>query len=119
RRDDDNKFQAEQALREIEQINIQITSAEIRKQMAEKDLRDHNKRVEQSKTELEFMNNKFSNAALYNWMLTQVTNTYFQAYQLAYDMAHKAEDCYKYELGNHNVSFIEYGYWDNLRKGLL
>lgn len=119
RRNDDNKFQAEQALREIEQINIQITSAEIRKQIAEKDLRDHNKRIEQSKTELEFMNNKFSNAALYNWMLTQVTNTYFQAYQLAYDMAHKAEDCYKYELGNHNVSFIEYGYWDNLRKGLL
>ena len=119
RRDEENKFLTEQAEREIEQLNIQIMTAEVRKQIAEKDLRDHNTRIEQAKTEFDFMRNKFSNAELYNWMLTQVKNTYFQAYQFAYDMARKAEACYRFELGIQNTSFIEYGYWDNLRRGLL
>lgn len=119
RRDEENKFQAQQAKREIEQINIQLTSAEIRRQMAENDLRDHNTRIEYAQAELEFMRNKFSNAALYNWMLSQISATYFQAYQFAHDIALKAEACYKFELGIQNTSFIDYGYWDNLRKGLL
>ena len=119
RRDEENKFQIQQAQQEIEQLNIQITTAEIRKQMAEKDLRDHESRTDQAKIELEFMKSKFSNASLYNWMLTQVSNTYFQVYQFAHDMARKAESCYRFELGIQDTSFIEYGYWDNLRKGLL
>lgn len=119
RRDEENKFQAQQAEREIEQINIQLTAAEIRKQLAENDLRDHTTRIEYSQAELDFMKNKFSNAALYNWMVSQISATYFQTYQFAHDMALKAEACYKFELGVQNTSFIDYGYWDNLRKGLL
>lgn len=119
RRDEENKFQAQQAEREIEQINIQLTAAEIRKQLAENDLRDHNTRIEYSQAELDFMKNKFSNSALYNWMLSQISATYFQTYQFAHDMALKAEACYKFELGIQNTSFIDYGYWDSLRKGLL
>ena len=119
RRDEENKFQVQQAEREIQQINIQLTAAQIRKQIAEKDLRDHTTRIEYSQVELDFMKSKFTNAALYNWMLSQITSTYFQAYQFAHDMALKAEACYKFELGIQNTSFIDYGYWDNLRKGLL
>src|SRR5690606_12487694 len=39
--------------------------------------------------------------------------------QLAYDMAKKAEKCYQYELGVQNSSYIQFGYWDSLKKGLL
>ena len=52
-------------------------------------------------------------------MIGQVSSIYFRAYQLAYDMAKKAEKCYRYELGISNSSFISFGYWDGLKQGLL
>jgi hypothetical protein len=42
---------------------------------------------------------------------------YFKSYQLAHDFAKKAERCYRFELGNDD-SFISYGYWDSMKKGL-
>ena len=65
------------------------------------------------------MRNKFSREQLYSWMITQISTVYFQAYQLAYDMAKKAEKCYQYELGITNSDIIQFGYWDSLKKGLL
>jgi hypothetical protein len=52
-------------------------------------------------------------------MIGQVSSIYFQSYQLAYDMSKKAERCMQYELGVENTGFIQFGYWDNLKKGLL
>ncbi len=34
-------------------------------------------------------------------------------------MAKRAEVCYRYEFGLRDSSFISFGYWDSLRKGLL
>ena len=34
-------------------------------------------------------------------------------------MAKRAERAYRYELGLHDSSFIQFGYWDSLKKGLL
>ena len=53
-------------------------------------------------------------------MIGQISTVYFQSYQLAYDLAKKAEQCYQYELcelGNSN--FIQFGYWDSLKKGIV
>jgi Tc toxin complex TcA C-terminal TcB-binding domain len=55
----------------------------------------------------------------YEWMISQISTVYFQSYQLAYDMAKKAEKCYQFETGNTDSNFIQFGYWDSLRKGLL
>jgi hypothetical protein len=52
-------------------------------------------------------------------MISQVSTIYFQAYQLAFDMAKKAERCYQYELGITTSNFIQPLYWDSLKKGLL
>lgn len=51
-------------------------------------------------------------------MITQVSTVYFKAYKLTYNVAKKAQKAYEYELGK-KVSFIQVGYWDSLRKGLL
>ena len=45
--------------------------------------------------------------------------TYFQSYQLAYQMCKQLERCYQFELGIQDSSFIQFGYWDSLYKGLL
>jgi len=52
-------------------------------------------------------------------MVGQISGIYFQAYQLAYDVAKRAEKAYRFELGLDESDFIRFGYWDSLKKGLL
>ena len=52
-------------------------------------------------------------------MVSSLSATYFQSYQLAYQMCKQVERCYQFELGIQNSSFIQFGYWDSLYKGLL
>jgi len=65
------------------------------------------------------MKDKFTNQELYNWMVSQISTIYFQSYQMAYDIAKRTEKAFQYELGDFNASFVNFGYWDSLKKGLL
>lgn len=122
RRKEDWDFQANLAKKEIAQLNKQYIAAEIRLAIAEKERSNMEMQIEQSRSVLEYYENKYSNEELYNWMLTEISSIYFDAYKLAYDMAKKAEKCYCQELGildESTVSFIQFGNWNSLRKGLL
>ncbi len=119
RRADDWKLQREVADKELEQIERQIAAAKIRVAIAEKDLSNHDIQIENSNEVDEFMRNKFTNRELYDWMVGQIAGIYFQSYQLAYDVAKRAERAYRYELGLRDSSVIQFGYWDSLKKGLL
>ena len=91
RRMDDWKFQAESAQLEIAQVEKQIIASQIRVAIAEKELENHELQMENADATYEYMRSKFTNQQLYNWMIGQIAATYFQAYQLAYDLARKAE----------------------------
>ena len=52
-------------------------------------------------------------------MITQASNLHSQLYQLAYSTAKLAERAYQRELAVPESSYITFGYWDSLRKGLL
>ncbi len=117
RRFDDWKLQERLAKKELFSIEKQIAAAEIRKEIAETDLRNHELQIENAKKTDEFMRSKFTNKELYDWMIGQISSVYFRAYQLAHDFAKKAERSYRFELGNDDA-FISYGYWDSLKKGL-
>jgi hypothetical protein len=52
-------------------------------------------------------------------MIAKTSGTYFQAYQLAYTVAQRAEQCFRRELGIADTSYVQFGYWDSLKKGLL
>ena len=51
-------------------------------------------------------------------MISDVSATFFQCYQLAYDLAKKAERAFRFERGVTDTNFIQFGYWDSLRNGL-
>ncbi|RYE25480.1 MAG: hypothetical protein EOP51_03995 [Sphingobacteriales bacterium] len=122
RRQDDWQFQAQQATIELQQVDKQLVSAEVRLAIAEKELETQQLQLENAQSVDEYMRSKYTNQQLYNWMITQISATYFQAYQLAYDMAKKAEKCYNYELPSATPipgGYINFGYWDSLKKGLL
>ena len=119
RRFDDWKLQERLANKELEQIEKQIAAADIRKAIAETELRTHDLQVENTREVDEVMRGKFTNRELYDWMVGQISGIYFQSYQLAYDVAKRAESAYRYELAVKDSSFIQFGYWDSLKKGLL
>jgi hypothetical protein len=65
------------------------------------------------------MRNRFTNLELYSWRVSQLSTLYFQTYQMAFDLAKRAEKAFSYELGETNTNYIRFGYWDSLKKGLL
>ena len=117
RRFDDWKLQERLAKKELDSIDKQIAAAEICKEISETDLRNHELQIDNSKKTDEFMRSKFTNKELYDWMIGQISSVYFSAYQLSHDFAKKAERSYRFELGNDDT-FISYGYWDSMKKGL-
>jgi hypothetical protein len=119
RRQEEWDFQVRLSNKELEQIDQQIATAEIRLGIAQKELDNQQLQIEQAKEMSQFMRSKFTNQQLYEWMITQVSGVYFQSYQLAFDMAKRAERCYRFELGIPDTNFVKPTYWDSLRKGLL
>jgi hypothetical protein len=87
RRKEDWMFQSTTAAMELPQIDKQIQDAKIRKMMAEKDLVTVEKQIENAKEVAAFMEDKFSNIELYDWMKKEVSNLFFQTYQMAFDLA--------------------------------
>jgi hypothetical protein len=120
RRYQDWQFQAAQAEMELPQIDSQIETAKIRLLMAESELENHKLQVAQKTEEFDFIKTKFTNVQLYNWMKGQIANIYQQAYQMAHKLAIAAEKAYIFEKQKSGYdSFIKFGYWDNLKQGLM
>ena len=119
RRQEDWTHQADLATKELEQVGKQIAAGELRVAIAEHERDNQMLQVAHSKEVDEFMRRKYTNVELYDWMVGQLSALYFQSYRLAYDVAKRAERCYRYELGLADSNFIQFGYWDSLKKGLL
>ena len=110
---------ANEATIQIAQAQDQLASANIALQIAQQNQTVHQEQIDNLQKQIDFLNNKFTNDGLYDWMVSSLSATYFQSYQLAYQMCKQVERCYQYELGIQNTSFIQFGYWDSLYKGLL
>jgi len=100
------------------QADKQILAAQIRLDIANTDLANHDKQIEQSGETDAYLHDKFTNAELYDWMAKQISAVYFQSYQMAFDVAKRAERAYQFERADFGASFIQFGYWDSLKQGL-
>ncbi len=119
RREADWTLQAVLAAKEVEQISHQMLAAGIRLAISALELQNQEKQIEQAKEVSDFLQSKFTNDELYSWMVDKLSGLYFQSYKLAYDLARRAERAFCRELGVQNTDFIQFGYWDSMRKGLL
>src|SRR6185436_17598906 len=118
RRRDDWDLQRRVAEKEIAQIDHQIVAADIHIEMCQREFESHLLQIENARTTSELLESKFTKTELYDWTVSQLSTTYFQAYQLAYDLAKRASKAYAFELGTDDPGYIQFGYWDSLRKGL-
>ncbi len=119
RRADDWALQAALARKDIEALDEQILAAEVRVAVADKELENLRLQIEQAEQTEAFLRDKYTDTQLYQWMADQLSSLYFQSYQLAYDLAKRAERAWQFELAEPDRSFVQFGHWDGLRKGLL
>ncbi len=112
-------MQANAAGYEIKQIDKQIVSQQIRIAIANQEITNQQKQIDNSQEVEEFLKNKYSNEELYTWMRGNLKTLYHQVYSLAYDLAKKAEKTYRFERGLSSTAFIQGGYWDAGHDGLL
>jgi hypothetical protein len=119
RRKEEWDFQRDLAVKELAQLDSQIAAADLRIAIAERELENHVLQIENARAIDAFMHSKYTNQELYQWQVGQISGVYFQSYKLAYDLAKRAERCLRFELGLQDSSYINFGYWDSLKKGLL
>lgn len=118
RRAQDWEYEKSLIEQELQQVEKQIDNAKAELANAQQELMIHYKTMEQNLEIAAFLHSKFSSQDLYTWMTARLSGLYFQAYRLAYDMTRSAERALQYELGTDD-SFISFGHWDSLKKGLL
>ncbi|MBI2737403.1 MAG: peptidoglycan-binding protein [Rhodospirillales bacterium] len=111
--------QSNQAVHESRAIDKQIVAADVRIAICNAELANHRQQMENARQVEDVLRDRFTSTTLYNWMVSQTSSLYFQAYQLAYDMARRTERAWRHEIGAGVSSFIRPGYWESLRKGLL
>ncbi|MEB3103555.1 neuraminidase-like domain-containing protein [Ferviditalea candida] len=112
-------FQANAAGYELKQIDKQITAQQIRIDIANQDITNQQKAIDNANEVEEFIKNKYSSEELYTWMRGSLKTLYHQVYNLAYELAKKAEKTYCFERGISSANFIQSGYFDAGRDGLL
>ena len=103
----------------MDQIDKQILAAQIRLAIAEQEVKNHDLQIENARAVDDYLRHKYTNQELYDWMVSQTSTLYFQTYQMAYDLARRAEKAYRFERGVTTSNFIQFGYWDSLKQGLL
>jgi hypothetical protein len=119
RRQEEWTFQGQQADKELAQVAQQIAAAQARVDIAQAELDNHDLQIENAKDVDSLLHSKFTNQELFQWMYAQAGTAYKGAYQLAYDMARRAERAFQYERADFDKTYINRLYWDNLRQGLL
>ena len=122
RRAEDYVLQANLATSEMEQYGRQIISSLLREQITKHEYDNHVRAIENANAAEEFLRTKFTNEDLYTWMRGELSQTYFDCYKFAFDVAKKAEQTLKHEVMRpelDDVDFVKFGYWNSAREGLL
>ncbi|SLK00942.1 Tc toxin subunit A-related protein [Arthrobacter sp. P2b] len=125
RREQDWAFQSNLAAGEITQVFKQLRAAQLREAIAEQELKSHRKQMDHA-AEIElFLNEegtqkpgKKTNKALYTWMKREVKSLYAQCFQFAFDVSKRAERALQHELGNRELTYLQFGYLAG-KEGLL
>jgi hypothetical protein len=111
-------LQREIAMEDVEQINAQLQSAQFQVDVANAEIENLEETITQAAEIESFLKSRFTNQELYQWMTGRLASLYFQAYQLAHSLAISTQMAWQFEQGE-TQTFIQAGYWDDLRKGLL
>jgi Tc toxin complex TcA C-terminal TcB-binding domain/Neuraminidase-like domain/Salmonella virulence plasmid 28.1kDa A protein len=112
-------FQLQKATLDIAEIQNRIAAVKVAANIATEELKNQDQLISYAAAVQALLKSKFTNQQLYAWMVDQSSATYFQCYQMLYSLAKQLEACYRFELGIQTSNYIQFGYWDSLKNGLL
>lgn len=122
RREHEWAHQRNVAAGDITQTYKQLRAAQIREAIAERELANHRQQMKHAAQIEAFLTSekigKTSRQSLYTWLRREVRGLYGQCFQLAFDVARKAERALQRELGDPSASFLQFGYQAG-KEGLL
>lgn len=118
RRREEWKLARDSAKSELEQIDAQLAALKISKEAANLQVDNLKLQQQQMQEHLTFLQNKFTNKALYNWLRAKLMAIYKPFYDLAVSRCRMAEMAYQYDLGE-TQAFIRPGAWQGTYSGLM
>ncbi len=122
RREQEWAFQSNAAAGEIDQIYKQWRAAQIREAIAEREWKNHQKQIQNAKEVEAFLSDeskgRTTTPAFYGWLKGELRGLYSRAFDLAYEVAAKAERALQSELGQPTLKFLSPTYLAG-REGLL
>ncbi|WP_323837588.1 neuraminidase-like domain-containing protein [Photorhabdus africana] len=119
RRRQEWEIQRNNAETELKQIDAQLGSLVVRREAAVLQKTSLKTQQEQTHAQLTFLQHKFSNQALYNWLRGRLSAIYFQFYDLTVARCLMAEMAYRWETNDATARFIKPGAWQGTHAGLL
>ena len=120
-------FQSNSAKGEINQIYKQLRGAQVREAIAKKEYDNHQVQIQHAQQIVDFLegnpigNNirpKETTTGFYALMKRETKALYGKAFQLAFEVAKKAERALQNELGDPSLNYIQFNYLDG-NEGLL
>jgi len=115
----DRVMQANTLGKELKSIDKQITTQRIRVSTAEQEIKNHQKALDQSIAVEDFLRSKYTSERLYAWIEATTKTLFQQSYNLAFDLAKRAEKSFNFERPQNRTEFIHMGYLNTVRDGLL
>jgi hypothetical protein len=104
---------------EIEMIERQILAAERRRDIALRELNNHQQQKEHTAEVHDFLRDKFTDDALYLYLQKETAALHYQMYELALHTARQAQKAFNYERGYTDKKFVPSEAWNNLHEGLM
>jgi hypothetical protein len=120
-------FQSNNAKSEINVLIKQIRGAQIREAIAQMEYTNQQVQMANAQQIVDFLSGnqiggnvpvKETTVSFYTWMKREVKALHANSFQLAYEVAKKAERALQNELGDPSQTFIQYNYLDGI-EGLL
>lgn len=118
RRQEEWLLHRDQAAAELEAIDEQITAQHAAIEMVRVQLQQASKAEQQSHDYYRFLKTRNTNADLYQWLLSQLSTFYFQAYDAVVALCLNGEACWQYEMGDYQTRFIQPNVWFDNYYGL-
>ncbi|MCP9266648.1 neuraminidase-like domain-containing protein [Xenorhabdus sp. XENO-1] len=119
RRRQEWEIQRNNAQAEMNQADAQLAALDIRREASELQKVYLETQQVQTQAQLTFLQGKFTNQALYNWLRGKLSAIYYQFYDLAVSRCLMAEQSWQYDLNDQAKTFIRPGAWQGTYAGLL
>jgi Tc toxin complex TcA C-terminal TcB-binding domain/Neuraminidase-like domain/Salmonella virulence plasmid 28.1kDa A protein len=120
RRDQEWRYQAETAKRDVAQIDKQLAAAGIRRDIAIESQKIHERSLEQVEEIFDFLRDRFTSFGRFTWLSAELQKLHRMAFNAALSMARLAEQAYRFERPDEAVKEgLTGNYWDAGNAGLL